>query len=86
MILSRLRVQIRPIIAQWAVRSLSNTLVAAAPVSESLLLLFTLQTPEDHSEARSWLDNFQVNHIPKEAWEAGYSRSSGPGGQVSIVQ
>ena len=86
MILSRLRVQIRLIIAQQAVRSLSSSFICAAPSSDSLLRLATLQTPEDHSEARSWLDNFQVNHIPKEAWEAGYSRSSGPGGQVSIVQ
>jgi hypothetical protein len=61
----------------------SSTGTLAAPVPEALLRLQSLQTESDHSAARTWLDDFQVEDIPKEAWEAGYSRSSGPGGQVS---
>jgi hypothetical protein len=67
-------------------RFLSITTPLAAPASESLLRLQSLETPADHSEARTWLNDFEVDDIPKEAWEAGYSRSSGPGGQVSPSQ
>ena len=64
-------------------RLFSSTTPLAAPASDSLLRLQSLASPAEHSEARTWLDDFQVDDIPKEAWEAGYSRSSGPGGQVS---
>jgi peptidyl-tRNA hydrolase ICT1 len=49
------------------------------------LRLQSLQSDTDHSVARNWLDGFRVDDIPKDAWEAGYSRSSGPGGQASGV-
>lgn len=64
-------------------RLFSSTTPLAAPASDSLLRLQSLESPAEHSEARTWLNDFQVDDIPKGAWEAGYSRSSGPGGQVS---
>jgi hypothetical protein len=67
-------------------RFLSSTTPLAAPASEHLLRLQSLESPADHAEARTWLNDFQVDDIPKESWEAGYSRSSGPGGQVSPSQ
>ena len=88
---SMLALQLRPHIVrseyhlQWR-RLFSSTTPFAAPASDSLLRLQSLESPAEHSEARTWLDDFQVDDIPKEAWEAGYSRSSGPGGQVSLPQ
>lgn len=35
----------------------------------------------EHKEARTWLTTFNVDSIPKSAFEVTFSRSSGPGGQ-----
>ena len=64
-------------------RHLASSTSTRAPASDSLLRLQFLESDADHSSARNWLDGFGVDDIPKDAWEAGYSRSSGPGGQVS---
>jgi hypothetical protein len=53
------------------------------PGWEKVSRIHSLDSEEDHASARTWLDGFKESDIPKEAWEAGYSRSSGPGGQVS---
>jgi len=53
-----------------------------APASPALLAIPSLDHESDHALARAWLDGFKEGDIPKTAWEAGYSRSSGPGGQV----
>ena len=36
---------------------------------------------EAHREARTWLERFNANAIPKNISEVTFSRSSGPGGQ-----
>lgn len=35
----------------------------------------------DHLEARHWLDEFNINTIPRSLGDVSFSRSSGPGGQ-----
>lgn len=67
-----------------AARTLTSTPTNRAKAPESLLRLESLKSESDHALARTWLDGFGVDDIPKEAWEASYSRSSGPGGQVRL--
>ncbi|WWD16262.1 hypothetical protein CI109_100688 [Kwoniella shandongensis] len=43
--------------------------------------LHHLSSHKDHALARSWVDGFKLDHIPKESLEITRSRSSGPGGQ-----
>lgn len=43
-----------------------------------------LVTPEDTAEARSWVSKFKEETIPRGSVELTFSRSSGPGGQVSL--
>lgn len=46
--------------------------------------LSELLTEGDNNIASAWIDEFKaVNKIPKELVEFSFSRSSGPGGQVS---
>ena len=66
-----------------AKRNFTSTSTAKGRAPESLLRLKSLVTENDHSLARTWLEGFGPEDIPKEAWSASYSRSSGPGGQVS---
>lgn len=42
-----------------------------------------LVTPEDTAEARSWVSKFKEETVPRGSVELTFSRSSGPGGQVS---
>lgn len=42
-----------------------------------------LDTPEENNQARQWISTFRNSVIPKNDVELTYSRSSGPGGQVS---
>jgi hypothetical protein len=44
-----------------------------------------LVTPEDTAEARSWMSKFKEETIPRGSVELTFSRSSGPGGQVSLI-
>ena len=62
---------------QRVVRWISNTGIPRPPD------LKTLESPEDNVRARSWLEDFKSRAIPKEFVELSYSRSSGPGGQVT---
>jgi peptidyl-tRNA hydrolase ICT1 len=64
-------------------RCLSSTPATCAAAGTELLRLQSLDTPADHKAAREWVDGFGVGDIPKEALAVSYSRSSGPGGQVS---
>lgn len=68
-----------------SLRKLSTTSSCLASPTKALLGLGTLETPEQHKLAKEWVDNFRRDDIPKDAWEATYSRSSGPGGQVSLT-
>ena len=44
--------------------------------------LSTLETPADNEKAKSWIEYFQSQKIPRALVELTFSRSSGPGGQV----
>ncbi|KAK8869477.1 hypothetical protein IAR55_000042 [Kwoniella newhampshirensis] len=48
---------------------------------DDLKHLHHLSSTKDHALARTWLDGFKVDDIPKESLEITRSRSSGPGGQ-----
>lgn len=41
-----------------------------------------LETPQDSTQARSWLSEFKTITLPRSVVELSFSRSSGPGGQV----
>lgn len=41
-----------------------------------------LENAEQNAEARTWLERFRSQAIPKNSVDFTYSRSSGPGGQV----
>ena len=41
-----------------------------------------MKTPEDNAQARSWIERFKSQKIPRDLVELTFSRSSGPGGQV----
>lgn len=45
--------------------------------------LENLITTQDASEAREWVAQFKAQQVPKNLVELSFSRSSGPGGQVS---
>ena len=64
-------------------RNFTSSCTAKGRAPDSLLRLKSLVSENDHSLARTWLEGFGPEDIPKEAWSASYSRSSGPGGQVS---
>lgn len=65
-------------------RGFSTTTIShAAAAAAAAPRLAALKTESDHAAARRWLDDFTLGDIPKHAYEVGYSRSSGPGGQVS---
>jgi hypothetical protein len=59
----------------WYTRPANNL-----PVPPNLLQLVT---SSDSTEARSWITRFQSSSIPKDLVRMTFSRSSGPGGQVS---
>lgn len=61
--------------------STSSFRFARAP--KDLVDLFSMSNESHHALARTWLDSFTIEDIPKDAYEVSYSRSSGPGGQVS---
>lgn len=67
----------------YEIRGFTSTIFTWGRAPDSLLGLRSLNTESEHSLARAWLEEFGVGDIPKEAWSAGYTRSSGPGGQVS---
>ena len=45
----------------------------------------TLESANDMKLARSWIDDLTKSDIPREIVELNFSRSSGPGGQVSSI-
>lgn len=47
--------------------------------------LKALESPEDNQHARTWIERFKAQSIPKELVGLTFSRSSGPGGQVISV-
>lgn len=53
----------------------------ASKVSKELASLRTLSTDDDHKSARTWVDGFTLEDVPKEELDISYARSSGPGGQ-----
>ena len=65
-------------------RSFFSGLPRLARAPPELLLLKSLEGENDHKLARVWLADFDRNDIPKTSYEVTYSRSSGPGGQVSV--
>ena len=66
-----------------SIRVFSSSFVWRARAPDSLLRLVALESEADHSLARDWIEEFKEGDIPKDTWVASYSRSSGPGGQVS---
>ena len=42
-----------------------------------------LDAPSDHDAARKWIAHFRMRAVPRSAVKLAFSRSSGPGGQVS---
>jgi hypothetical protein len=64
-------------------RTFSVAAARLANAPKTLLQLPDLVKPDDHQLAENWINGFQQDDIPKDAWETSYSRSSGPGGQVS---
>ncbi|KAI9637759.1 RF-1 domain-containing protein [Dioszegia hungarica] len=62
-------------------RRISSSTVSAAPTPSSLRDLSILTTEAHNTVAREWVNGFKEGDIPKEALEAGFARSSGPGGQ-----
>lgn len=53
----------------------------ASKVSKELASLRSLSTDDDHRHARTWIDSFTLEDVPKEELDVSYARSSGPGGQ-----
>lgn len=53
----------------------------ASKVSRELAALRSLSTDDDHRHARTWVDSFTLEDVPKEELDVSYARSSGPGGQ-----
>ncbi|WRT67502.1 uncharacterized protein IL334_004474 [Kwoniella shivajii] len=62
-------------------RGISTSILRLAKASPQLLSLSLLGKETDHKLAREWVDNFKIDDIPKDGYEATRSRSSGPGGQ-----
>ena len=46
-------------------------------------IISELVTEQDTKEARTWVNQFVNTKVPKEIVEFSFSRSSGPGGQVT---
>lgn len=65
------------------IRSYTLTAPRLASPPKQLLDLPSLSDETHHALARTWLDGFTLDDIPKNSYEVTYSRSSGPGGQVS---
>ena len=68
---------------KWALRSLDvDQPLRFKPVVHRCLTSPAERNDEqDHREARTWLEEFNADAIPKHICEVTFSRSSGPGGQ-----
>lgn len=64
-------------------RAFSLSCRSNARPSTKLLTIPALSQASEHQEAKAWLDGFTSSDIPKSGYEVSWSRSSGPGGQVS---
>jgi hypothetical protein len=67
-------------------RSLTSIATRHATPLPSPPNIHALVTPEHTAEARLWISQFQRHTIPKAAVRFTFSRSSGPGGQVSAFE
>ncbi|WWC60712.1 uncharacterized protein I303_103288 [Kwoniella dejecticola CBS 10117] len=70
-----------PIKLNKSLRYFSATPCLPGKAPSQLLITPSLSKESDHISARQWIDDFEVDDIPKDSYEISRSRSSGPGGQ-----
>ena len=75
----------------WAPVNLKNTILAhgymtgVPPVAPCVRSLTANSSPKDLDAARAWIETFRAFALRREDVSLSFSRSSGPGGQVSPV-